>query len=70
MHIPTVIKGEGEREEAKLGRKLLFRGLKFRSSVCVGITSFFLLLVLQCLHPYCCSTIQIQTTLPSSNIEN
>lgn len=69
MHIPTVIKGEGEREEAKLGRNLLFRGLKFRSSVCVGITSFFLLLVLQCLHPYCCSTIQIQTTLPSSNIE-
>lgn len=37
MHIPTVIKGEGEREEAKLGRNLLFRGLKFRSSVCVGI---------------------------------
>ena len=48
IHTPTVIKGEGERGEAKLARNLLFHGLKFRSSVCVGITSFFLLLVLLC----------------------
>jgi len=48
---PNGDKREGGRGEAKLARNLLFQGLKFRSSVCVGITSFLLLLVLQWLHP-------------------